>query len=116
MGDQLPLWIGVAAALGIPLLAFAGSVAGQLLSRRDARDLDVRWQREETMRLLRWAAELAVDPAQDRKVVGLAALTSLGGSQLLQPVDQALVRGVLDSVVGRARRRYDEDAVVREES
>lgn len=116
MGDQLPLWVGVAAALGIPLLAFAGSVAGQFLARQDARDLDVRWRREETMRVLRWAAELAAEPELRRSHVGLAALEALRDSELLQRPDQELVRAVLDSVANPADRSYDEDAMAVEEN
>lgn len=112
MADQLPLWLGAAAALGIPLLAFAGSVAGQVLSRRDARDLDVRWQREETMRLLRWAAELASEQGA-RGVVGIATLEALTDS-LVQRADEPIVAAIFASVISSAKDSYAEEDLVEE--
>ncbi len=113
MADQLPLWLGAAAALGIPLLAFAGSVAGQVLSRRDARDLDVRWQREETMRLLRWAAELASEQGA-RGVVGIATLEALTDSALVQRADEPIVAAIFASVISSAKDSYAEEDLVEE--
>lgn len=114
MGDQLPLWVGAAAAVGIPLLAFAGSVAGQVLSRRDALALDVRWRREETMRLLRWASELAVASEPGRVRVGVATMRALGGSELMQRHDQVIVDSVLDAVLVPVEDDYDEGAAAEE--
>jgi len=37
-------------------------LVGQLLTRRGARELDVWRRRAETMRMLRWAAELTMQP------------------------------------------------------
>ena len=82
--DAVPLWLAVVVALGTPVLAFAGALLGQLLTRRGAKELDIRWRREETMRLLRWAAELAVDEDVGRGAVGVAALEALEVSELLQ--------------------------------
>lgn len=59
--QQVPLWVAIVIAVGTPLLAFAGALIGQLLSRKGAKEQDVQWHREETMRILRWAAELAAD-------------------------------------------------------
>lgn len=95
-------WGGVALAVGTSLLAFVGALIGVLVARRGARDLDVRWRREETMRLLRWACELSADRQSGRRDIGVATLVELERSTLLQIEDQPLVTAVLD-VVTRLR-------------
>lgn len=77
-------------------LAFAGAVVGQWWSRRSARELDHWRRREETMRLFRWAVELAVDDRPARAEAGLRTLTELTDSELLQPEDAVLVTGIAD--------------------
>jgi hypothetical protein len=68
-------------------LAFIGALAGHLLSRRSARELD-RWRhREETMRLMRWAVELAVASEKPQARAGLTTLTALLDSPMLDPDD-----------------------------
>jgi hypothetical protein len=62
------------ALVASPLLAFLGVLLGHRVRRRNALALD-RWhKREETMRLLRWETELAVDPEPTRASVGIAVL------------------------------------------
>lgn len=100
--DVLP----VVLAIATPLLAFAGALLGQVLARRGALEQDVRWRREETMRLLRWAAELASGTDYRRKLVGVATLRGLQRSELLQPDDQALMSAVLDVVALRVSGSY----------
>ena len=74
-------------ALSPGALAFVGALAGHVLGRRSARELD-RWRRrEETMRLLRWAVELAVGADKPRSRAGLSALAALLDSSLLDPDD-----------------------------
>lgn len=81
-----------------PLLAFAGGLAGHLLSRRGAVELD-RWRkREETMRLLRWATELATDDDEARARAGLTVLGALLESPLLDDADVELVATITGSV------------------
>jgi hypothetical protein len=70
--------------------------------------------REETMRLLRWAAELAVDPSARRNRLGVAALGALERSELLQADDQEVISSLLDSVVEPAVDVYDDDVLVQE--
>lgn len=114
MNQQVPLWVAIVVAVGTPLLAFAGALSGQLLSRKGAKERDIRWRREETMRILRWAAELAVDSDVGRSAVGVAALDALEESELLQRDDQALISAVLDAVVEPVVDNYDEGDVVQE--
>ena len=89
---------------GSPLLAFGGMLLGQLLGRRTAKETETRWQREETMRLLRWAADHAVERDLRRARLGVATLRALGSSPLLQVADQHLVASVLRLAL---RHRYD---------
>lgn len=81
-----------------PLLAFGGGLTGHLLGRRGAVELD-RWRkREETMRLLRWATELATDADDARARAGLTVLEALLESPLLDDADVALVATIAGSV------------------
>jgi len=103
----------VAAAAAAPVLAFAGSWLGVRTNRRASIELD-RWRRrEETMRLMRWAAELAVDDTDRRAGVGLAALDALRESELLQDEDLDLVQAVAQSLLVETVAQYDQDAVIR---
>ncbi|RKS71291.1 hypothetical protein CLV35_3087 [Motilibacter peucedani] len=80
-------------------------LANSVLSRVDARlgDLELdRWRRrEETMRMLRWAAEQAA--TDDTWTVGLATLRALGTSELLQPEDRGIITAVLEALLARPR-------------
>ncbi len=63
--------LAVFALVASPLLAFLGVLLGHRVTRTSARELD-RWRkREETMRLLRWATDIALDgdPARRRPSV-----------------------------------------------
>ena len=76
-----------------------GVLIGHLLLRKGANELDVWRRREETMRMLRWASELAVSEEDAKARMGVAALAALSESELLQQEDQELVDAVLDSVI-----------------
>ena len=95
----LPTWAVVAIGIGTPVLAFLGAVIGHVLLRRGATELDVWRRREETMRMLRWASEQAASTDDATSRMGLAALTALSDSELLQEPDQALVDAVIDSLL-----------------
>lgn len=92
----LPLW---GLYLVTPLSAFAGVMWGQYLQRKGANELDVWRQREETMRMLRWASEEASSTEPTRARIGVAALDALSASELLQEEDQALVDAVIDALI-----------------
>lgn len=96
------------AASGV--LAFFGAVVGHLLGRRTAREQE-RWRRrEETMRMIRWAAELATARETDQVELGVTALTALVRSPLVDGEDVASLRSVLRA----ARRGYDGGEEVRD--
>jgi hypothetical protein len=85
-------------AVATPLLAFAGALVGHIWTRTTAKELDHWRHREETMRLLRWAVELALDPDPRRGSAGVRALAALLDSQLLQDEDVELVASVASAV------------------
>jgi hypothetical protein len=87
-------------------LALLGAALGHLLGRVTAREQE-RWRRrEETMRLLRWAADAASEPEGRRIEVGIAALTALTTSPLVDPEDDDFVWAVLAAT--RHQRAYAE--------
>jgi hypothetical protein len=103
-----------AVAVATPVLSFAGSWFGGWLNRRTARELD-RWRRrEETMRLLRWASELAADQDAAKAAVGWAALQALTTSEMLQAADFEMVVAVTDAVLAKEIVRYRADQNLRE--
>lgn len=81
-------------AIATPILAFAGGLFGTLVKRKGDAELD-RWRkREETMRILRWATEMATDHHDRRAEAGLTVLSALLDSPLLDDADVDLVAGV----------------------
>ena len=82
-----------------PLLAFAGAQLGVALNRRGAQELERRSVREETMRNVRWAAELAVVADVRRAALGVTQLRALHRSDVLDSYERAMVTAALDTVV-----------------
>ena len=77
--------------MGSAVLILLGTLLGVVLTRRGAVELE-RWRRrEETMRLLRWAAELAINEKQGRRDLGGASLEALIDSPLVDRRDKRLV-------------------------
>lgn len=81
------------------------------LTRIDGRlaalELEKWRRREETMRMLRWAAENAANQDNDTLArVGVAALDALGGSELLQSEDQAFIDNILDAILEQPVAQY----------
>ena len=70
------------------------------------RGTEARWRREETMRLLRWAAELAIGGSDKHdeasNLAGLQILDALQSSPLLQKEDQRFISAVLEAIVDQA--------------
>jgi hypothetical protein len=95
----LPTWAVWVLSFGSPALAFVGGIVGPAVTRRGARELEFRSKREEVMRVLRWAAELAVsdDPAHSR--LGVAELGTLLQSELLDEEEKDFVQAALTAVV-----------------
>lgn len=81
------------------MLAFVGVVVGQAVTRRGERELEFRSKREEVMRVLRWAAELAVSDDQAHSRLGVAELGALLQSELLDEEEKDFVQAALTAVV-----------------
>jgi hypothetical protein len=90
--------------------SIANAVEARLDGRLGALELDKWRRREETMRLLRWAAEQATkgDDEADSWRVGLATLEALGRSELLQAEDQELIDSVLQALYAEPEDEYAE--------
>jgi hypothetical protein len=96
---SLPTWAVWVLAFGSPALAFVGVVIGQAITRRGAREMEVRSKREEVMRILRWAAELAVSDDQAHARLGVAQLGALLESELLDEEEKDFVQAALTAMV-----------------
>jgi hypothetical protein len=79
-----------------PVLAFAGVLIGQLVTRRGADELEARSEREELMRMLRWASELAISNDEPRARLGVTQLRALLYSSLLTVDEISFVRAALE--------------------
>jgi hypothetical protein len=109
----LPTWAVYALGFGTPLLTAGVAFLGNYFSHRAARDLEARSKREEVMRILRWAAELAVSNDAAKARLGIQELQALRDSNLLTPVEQAFIYAALDVTVEGPRQaitRAGEDA------
>jgi hypothetical protein len=95
----LPTWAVWVISIGTPVLAFVGVVVGQVVTRRGERELEFRSKREEVMRILRWAAELAVSDDQAHSRLGVAELGALLHSELLDEEEKDFVQAALTAVV-----------------
>ena len=96
---SLPTWAVWTLAFGAPLLAFVGVVVGEVITRRGATELEIRSKREEVMRILRWAAELAVSEDEAHARLGVAQLGTLLSSELLDEEEKDFVQAALEAVV-----------------
>ena len=104
----LPTWAVYAVSFGTPAVTFAGVMLAQMLSRKGARELEVRSRREETMRNLRWAAELAVKEDDRMADLGVAQLAALLESDLLDESEKVFVEAALDAVYEAPEDELDE--------
>lgn len=94
----LPTWAVYAVSLGTPVAAFLGVLVAQWITRKGARELETRSRREETMRNLRWAAELAVSKDDGMADLGVNQLAALLESDLLDDAEKVFVEAALDAV------------------
>jgi hypothetical protein len=81
-----------------PTFSFAGAYLGYRRARAADLALD-RWRRrEETMRMVRWAADHALADDESLRPVGVSALGALRRAELLQPEDELLVEEIAEAV------------------
>jgi hypothetical protein len=91
--EDLPAWIVVVAAL-TPVFAAAGALVGIRLTRKGTVEQDKRWHREESMRMLRWATELALSEQTRRAATGWQLIEALQDAQMLQEEDVVFLDAV----------------------
>ncbi|MBD3783713.1 MAG: hypothetical protein IE926_12305 [Micrococcales bacterium] len=94
----LPTWAVYAVSLGTPVLTFLGVLLAQWIARRGDVELEARSKREETMRTMRWAAELSAGGDQQLANLGVAELSALLESDLLDDSEKVFVEAALDAV------------------
>jgi len=105
---ELPLWAVYTVAFGTPLSALLGVLVSQWLSRRTAKETGTRSTREELMRNLRWAAELAASEDERKSELGVAQLVALGESDLLDVGDQGFIDAALATVIREPAEEIEE--------
>jgi hypothetical protein len=105
---ELPTWAIYAVSFGTPVLTFIGVLIAQWIGRRAAKELETRSKREETLRVLRWAAELAVSDDDGKAKLGVSQLNALGDSDLLDDAQQLFVDAALEAVVDEPADEIEE--------
>jgi hypothetical protein len=103
----LPTWAVWLVSLGTPALTFVGVLIAQAIHRVGAKELETRSKREETMRNLRWAAELSVNDDDRMADLGVAQLVALLNSNLLDESEKVFVEAALDVVYEDAEAELD---------
>jgi hypothetical protein len=101
-GDMSP-WLQAGLSLAIGLLTAGGALLGVRWSAKVNDRANLQHRREEWWRRFVWAANLALDESQVKRVVGLKLLTKLAQSDLAQQDECQLIdvfQGrVLDSLL-----------------
>ena len=109
---QLPLWLVVVLTVVPALIAGGSAVLAAWLAgaRKAARQLDQWRRREETMRILRWAADKATAQSDDERLLAVSVLDALDHSKpgMLQLEDQGILDAVLDAVLSDATAVVEE--------
>ncbi|HCB06127.1 MAG TPA: hypothetical protein PLZ93_05980 [Nocardioides sp.] len=80
-----------------PLLAFAGALLGVVLNRWGALELEQRSVREETMRNVRWAAELVMSPDPRLRGLGMGQIQALNQLPALDVYERTMLLAVIDT-------------------
>ena len=107
---SLPTWAVYLLSFGSPVLTAAIAFWGQRLSRHATEELEARSRREEVMRNLRWASELAVSDDRAKSRLGIKLLKALRKSKLLSPVEEELIDAALRAVLTPARKEINQSS------
>lgn len=108
MHTGIPLWAALTIGIGTAGLSFAGSFVGQWWARKGAKELEMRSKREEALRVLRWAAELAVDEDERKVKLGVVELEALYESAILDDAELLFVDAALTVVYAAPAGEIDE--------
>jgi hypothetical protein len=101
---SLPIWTVWALGFGSPAVTAAITLFGQHLNRRNAKELESRSRREEILRNLRWAAELAISDDVGRARLGVLQLQELRNSNLLSSNEEGLIDSALRAAIEAPRQ------------
>ena len=101
-------WL-IAFGIGTPILSFGGAWLGGWLNRVSARETHARQRREETMRLFRWAADMAVSDKDRKRTAGISALAALQAGRLFESYDLVLLDALTDAVAALEESTYDQE-------
>lgn len=104
----LPTWLAIVLAVGTPVLTFGGVLLANRVSRKGDEETETRSLREETMRTLRWAAELALDDDPKRALLGVKELEALEVADMLDEEQQVFVTAAHQAVVAEPESTIDE--------
>jgi hypothetical protein len=96
---ELPTWAIWLAVFLLPGIGYAVALIQGALTRKGAIEADNRGRREELMRQLRWAAELAVSDDPRKAQLGVDQLDALIESALLSEAEKSLVDAALLSSI-----------------
>ncbi|XVU27597.1 hypothetical protein ACQPZJ_11355 [Actinoplanes sp. CA-054009] len=97
---ELPTWAVYAVSFGTPAAAFLGAAIGHVVTRRGAVELERRSRREQLMKTLQWAAELAISDDDAKANLGLSQLAAVTSSDLCDKDVQEFVDAALEAVLG----------------
>jgi hypothetical protein len=103
-------WAALALASVSTVLGAAITLLGQRVGNRAATELEARSKREEVMRTLRWAAELAVSNDARESLLGIQELEALRKWERLNAVDEGFIDAALDVTVEGPRQIIQESA------
>ena len=106
MLTTLPL-IGSLIAIATATLSYGMSRKAHTLAAKSAAQQNTRGRSEETMRLLRWAVELATEPPGRRSLAGIATLRALKDAHPVIRTDRAFVHAVSAAVMADVEPRSD---------
>ena len=106
MLTTLPL-IGSLLAMATATLSYGMSRKAHALAARSASQQEARGRSEETMRLLRWAVELATEPSGRRSLAGIAVLRALKNDHATVRIDRAFVHAVSAATMAAAQQSAD---------
>jgi hypothetical protein len=101
---SLPTWAIWTLGFGSPAITAIIALTGEYISRRGTQELESRSKREEALRNLRWAAELAVSGDGLKATLGLEQLQALRVSQMLSSTEEELIDAALHTAIEGVRQ------------
>jgi hypothetical protein len=76
-------------------LTLLGVLIGSVITRKNARELEARSQRTESMQMLRWAVEMASEHDESKALIGRLVLEQLAKSNMVHDDDRDLAVAVV---------------------